>query len=56
MLVDHSVKRIKRKQQQNKTKQNKKETGDLRYTYQNQLDKACFEYDVAYGDFKDLPR
>ena len=54
MLVDHSVKRIKKNN--NKTKQNKKETGDLRYIYQNQLDKACFEYDLAYGDFKDLPR
>ena len=24
--------------------------------YQKDLDKACFEHDMAYGDFKDLPR
>ena len=24
--------------------------------YQNELDKACFQYDRAYGYFKDLPR
>ena len=29
---------------------------DSRYIYQNELDKACFQHDVAYGDFKDLPR
>ena len=33
-----------------------KETGDLRYTYQNELDKACFQHDMAYRDFKDLNR
>ena len=33
-----------------------KETGDSRYTYQNELDKACFRYGMAYGDCKDLPR
>ena len=33
-----------------------KETGDSRYIYQKQLDKACFQHDMAYGDFKDLPR
>ena len=22
--------------------------------YKNELDKACFEHDMAYGDFKDL--
>ena len=31
-----------------------KGTGDLRYIYQNELDKACFRHDTAYGDFKDL--
>ena len=31
-----------------------KETGDLRYIYQNELDKACFQHDMAYGYFKDL--
>ena len=33
-----------------------KETGDSGYIYQNKLDKACLQHDVAYGDFKDLPR
>ena len=33
-----------------------KETGDSRYIYQNELDKACFQHDMAYGDFKDLNR
>ena len=26
------------------------------YIYKNELDKACFQHDVAYGDFKDLER
>ena len=29
-----------------------KETGDLQYIYQNKLDKACFQHDIAFGDFK----
>ena len=33
-----------------------KETGDSRYIYQNELDKACFQHDMAYEDFKDLNR
>ena len=33
-----------------------KGTGDLRYIYQNELDKASFRHDTAYGDFKDLSR
>ena len=33
-----------------------KETKDSRYIYRNQLDKACFQHDMAYGDFKNLPR
>ena len=33
-----------------------KETGDSRYIYQNELHKACFQHDMAYGDFKDLVR
>ena len=33
-----------------------KETGDWRYIYQNELDKACFENDMTYGDFKDWNR
>ena len=37
-------------------KKNIKETANSRYSYQNELNKACFQYDVAYGDFKDLNR
>ena len=33
-----------------------KETGDSRYIYKNKLDKACFQHDMAYGDFKDLAK
>ena len=33
-----------------------KEVGDSRYIYQNELDKACFQHDMAYGDFKDLTK
>ena len=33
-----------------------KETGDTNYIYKNELDKACFQRDMAYGDFKDLAR
>ena len=33
-----------------------KETGDTSYIYKNELDKACFQHDNAYGDFKDIAR
>ena len=33
-----------------------KETGDTKYIYKNELDKACFRHDMAYGHFKDLAR
>ena len=33
-----------------------KETGDTSYFCKNELDKACFRHDMAYGDFKDLPK
>ena len=33
-----------------------KETGDTSYIYKNELNKACFQHDMAYGDFKDLAR
>ena len=33
-----------------------KETGDSRYIYRNELDKVCFQHDMAYGDFKDLAK
>ena len=31
-----------------------KQTGDTRYIYRNELDKACFQHDSAYADNKDL--
>ena len=31
-------------------------TGYSRYIYQNELDKACFQCGMAYGDFEDLTR
>ena len=33
-----------------------KETGGTSYIYKNELDKACFQHDMAYGDFKDIKR
>ena len=33
-----------------------KETGDGRYIYHDEIDKACFQHDMAYGDSKDLTR
>ena len=33
-----------------------KETRDASYIYKNELDKACFQHDMAYGDFKDIAR
>ena len=47
MLVDHLLKN-------KETIQKFKETGDTKYIYRNELDKTCFQYDMAYGDFKDL--
>ena len=29
-----------------------KETGDTNYIYNNELDKASFQHDMAYGDLK----
>ena len=31
-----------------------KQTGDTRYIYRNELDKACFQHDSGYADNKDL--
>ena len=31
-------------------------TGNTDYIYKNELDKACFQHDMAYGDFKDLTK
>ena len=33
-----------------------KQTGDTKYIYKNELDKACFQHDMAYGYFKDFAR
>ena len=33
-----------------------KETGGTSYIYKNEIDKACFQHDMAYEDFKDLAR
>ena len=33
-----------------------RETGDSSYIYQNERDKACFQHDIAFEDFKDLTR
>ena len=33
-----------------------KETGDTNFIYKNELDKACFQHDMADGDFKDLAK
>ena len=33
-----------------------KETRDSRHIYVNELGKACFRHDMAYGDFIDLTR
>ena len=29
-------------------------TGDADFIYKNELDKACFQHDMAYGKSKDL--
>ena len=33
-----------------------KKAGDSRYVYKNESDKACFQHDMVYGDFKDLKK
>ena len=33
-----------------------KETGDSRYLCKNELNKACFQHDMAYGNLKDLAK
>ena len=32
------------------------DTGNLKHLYTNELDKACFAYDAAYSDIKDLAK
>ena len=33
-----------------------RKTNNLKHLYRNELDKACFAYDVAYSDSKDLAK
>ena len=33
-----------------------KQTRYSRHIYRNELDKACFQHDMAYGGFKDLKK
>ena len=33
-----------------------KESENSRYVYQNELDKVCFQHDMAYADFKCLTK
>ena len=33
-----------------------KETGDTNYIHKNELDKACFQYDMPQGDFNYLSK
>ena len=49
MLLDHLLKTRK------EFKKFKK-PGDTSYIYKNELDRACFQHNMAYGDFKDLAR
>ena len=32
------------------------QTGNTDFIYKNELDKACFQHDMAYGDSKDLAK
>ena len=32
------------------------QTGNTNYIYKNDLDKACFEHEMAYGKYKDLTK
>ena len=40
----------------NETIQKFKETVSSQYIYQNELDKTCFQHDMAYSEFKNLTR
>ena len=46
----HPLKKKRKKERRWKFK----EIRNSRYIYQNELDKACFQHDMAYGDFKNL--
>ena len=32
------------------------QTGNTNYIYKNDVDKACFQHDIAYGNYKDLAK
>ena len=32
------------------------QAGYTNYVYKNELDKACFQHDMAYGKYKDLEK
>ena len=49
MLVDHL-------QNQRRNTKIKKTPGNSGYIYQNELDKACFQYEMVYEDFNVLTR
>ena len=48
VVVDHLLKKGRI--------QKYKETGDTKYINRNELDKACFQHDMAYENLKDLTR
>ena len=37
-------------------KKNHAQRENSRYIYQNDLDETCFQHEMTYGDFKDLPK
>ena len=49
MLADHLLKTKKKFK-------NSRISRDTNYIYKNELGKACFQHDMAYGDFKDLAK
>ena len=49
MLVIHLQKNKERNEKFTKT-------GNTGFIYKNELDKLCFQHDMAYGNFKDFTR
>ena len=43
-------------QKTNKEYKSLKKAGDPQYIYQSELEKGCFQHNMAYKDFKDLTR
>ena len=50
MLADH-LKKTKKE-----FKRIKKKKQEIQTIFTKELDKACFQHDMAYGDFKDLAK